>query len=331
LNDLSTRALSDAGRTLLAIVIAWLARLSSSRTGAVIVYHRVGGSNGGDPRREILAAVSGDVFERQVRHFRRHYRVVPAAELLEAVRSRHRWQRFPVAITFDDDLASHVRAALPALQQARVSATFFLGGTSLDGPRPFWWEDLQRAIDDRLIEPGSLPHVPDVELRAALDRSPKAIFRVAGAIERLEPTQRDEVATALRAAVGPHGGDDGLSAADVQTLVAAGCDVGFHTLRHDALPALPDAALEQALQDGREGLGDLVGTRLDLISYPYGKADERVADAARAAGFKRGFTTKRRSVTPDTDPLLIPRIPPAMSVGKTALRLARTVASSAPR
>lgn len=325
------RALSDAGRTLLAVVIAWLARLSSARTGAVIVYHRVGGSNGGDPSREILAAVSSGVFERQLRHLRRHYRVVRAAELLEAVRSRRRWQRFPVSITFDDDLASHIHAALPALQRAQVSATFFLGGTSLDGPRPFWWEDLQRAVDDRLVEPGSLPHVPEVELRAALERSPKAIFRVAGAIERLDPSQRDEVATALRAAVGQHAGDEGLRSADVQNLVAAGCDVGFHTLRHDALPALPDAVLDRALQDGRAGLAQLVGTRLDLISYPYGKADERVADAARAAGFTRGFTTNRSGVTPDTDPLLIPRIPPAMSVGKTALRLARTVASSAPR
>jgi peptidoglycan/xylan/chitin deacetylase (PgdA/CDA1 family) len=327
LDDLS--GVSDAARTLLALLLCWLARLSPSRAGLALVYHRVGGAGPGDPAREILAAVSGSVFEHQLRHLRHHYRVVPAGELLDAVRGRRRGQRFPLSITFDDDLASHAREALPALHRAGVTATFFLGGASLREPRPFWWEDLQRAVDDRLVAPDALPHVAATDLRAALERSPKAIFRVAATIERLEPAERDEVAAALRTTVGADGADEGLRAADVQALVAGGCDIGFHTLRHDKLPALTDAALADALRQGREELAAVLGRELDLISYPYGKANERVADAARAADYRLGFTTARRPVTADADPLLLPRIAPAMSVGKTALRLARAVASSA--
>ena len=115
---------------MLAVVVCALARLSSARAGVALVYHRVGGK-GGDARLEILAAVSGDSFRRQLRHLRRHYHVVPASELLDAVRSRRRGQRFPVAITFDDDLAGHARDALPELQREGLTATFFLGGTSL--------------------------------------------------------------------------------------------------------------------------------------------------------------------------------------------------------
>jgi peptidoglycan/xylan/chitin deacetylase (PgdA/CDA1 family) len=326
LHDLS--GVTDAARTLLALLLCWFARLSSSRTGVALVYHRVGAADRGDPAREILAAVSRGVFERQLRHLRRHYRAVPARELPDAVRARRRGQRFPVSITFDDDLASHVREALPLLQGAGLTATFFLGGTSLQEPKPFWWEDLQRAVDDRLVTPDALPHVAEADLRAALERSPKAIFRVAATIEGLEPARRDEVAAALRATVGSNGAEEGLRAVDVQALVAAGCDVGFHTLHHDQLPALSDAALADALREGRERLAAVVGSELDAISYPYGKADRRVADAARAAGYTLGFTTKRRAVTPEADPLLTPRIAPAMSVGKTVLRVARTVASS---
>jgi peptidoglycan/xylan/chitin deacetylase (PgdA/CDA1 family) len=117
----------------------------------------------------------------------------------------------------------------------------------------------------------------------------------------------------------------------VAALVADGFEIGFHTLRHDALPALADDALDAALRDGRDELATAAGTALDVISYPYGKADQRVAAAARAAGFRRGFITGRCAVTGETDPLLIPRLPPAMSVGKTALRVARAVASSRPR
>jgi peptidoglycan/xylan/chitin deacetylase (PgdA/CDA1 family) len=316
----------SALQTLLALLTCWLARWSSSRAGAVLVYHRIGGDHSGAPGPQILAPVSPDVFERTLRHLRRHYRVVPAAELPDAVRSRRRGGRFPVAITFDDDLASHLREAAPALRRAGVKATFFLGGTSLDGPHRFWWEDLQQAIDERLVD--TLPHVAETDLRAALERQPKAIFRVAATIEGLEPRRRDEVATALRASVGSRAAEDGLRWEGVRALAGSGLDIGFHTRRHDALPALSDDELDRALHDGRARLAEVAGAPLAIISYPHGKADERVAAAARRAGFTLGFVTGRSPVTATTDPLLIPRIPPAPSPGKTALRLARALFSA---
>jgi len=296
------------------------ARRSRARVGVAVVYHRIG-VDGGDAKREILAAVAARSFARLLHYFRRHYRVVSAGDLLDAVRRRERGEPFPLAITFDDDLASHVTEALPALREAGVTATFFVSGT----PRRFWWQDLQEAVDGQLVD--SLPHVADADLRAAVAREEKAIFRVAAAIEALPREQRDETAAALRAAtVTPP--DDGLDADGIRTLVDAGFEVGFHTLRHEALPALEDGDLTAALRDGRDELADLTGMRVDAISYPHGKGDERVADAARAAGYAFGFTTSRTTVTADTDPLLLPRIPPALSAGKTALRVAQAVATS---
>lgn len=303
-------------------------RRSEAQAGVALVYHRVGGDRSGDASREILPALSARAFERQLRHLRRHYRLVPAAELVAAVRRRRRGERFPVCITFDDDLAGHLRDALPVLQRAGVTATFFLGGVSLDGPHAFWWQDLQRVVDNQLVD--AVPHLEGSELRPALAREPKAIFRVAAAMEALAGPQRAETAAALRVAAGPPL-DDGLRAGDIRRLVEAGCDVGFHTLRHEPLPQLDDGALEGALEEGRADLEAVVGRRLALISYPHGKADERVARAARAAGYEVGFTTGRNAVTAETDPLLVPRIPPALASGKTALRVARVVASSISR
>ena len=285
----------------------------------MIVYHRVGGPASGDEDVEILPAVSAAEFERQLRHLRRHYRVVRAAEILEAARTRRRWQRYPVAITFDDDLAEHVSAALPALRRAGVTATFFLTGASLDEPHAFWWEDLQPTIDRRLVTPDRVPHV---DVGPALERSPRAILDLAGEIVRLTPEQRTEVAAALRAAVGPPK-EGGLRARDVRALAEAGCTVGFHTLRHDALPTLPDAELARALREGREALEAAAGEPVEVIGYPHGKADGRVAAAARSAGFTLGFTTARGAVSADTDPLRIPRTVADLSARSLALRLAR--------
>jgi peptidoglycan/xylan/chitin deacetylase (PgdA/CDA1 family) len=320
LTHLLARALSDTGRTLLATLVGWFARLSASRSGVVIVYHRVGGVVSGDEEVEILPAVSSGVFERQLRHVRRRYRVVPLAEILDAARTRRRGRRFPVAITFDDDLREHVEAALPALRRVTATATFFLTGAMLDEPRSFWWEDLQRAIDGRLVTPERLPHV---DATAALDRSPRGILDLAADIVRLAPQQRCDVVAALRDAVGPAPGDSGLRARDVRALTEAGCTVGFHTLRHDVLPALPDPELARALDEGREALEAAAGSPIDLIAYPHGKADDRVAAAARRAGFAFGFTTARGAVNAQTDPLRIPRTVADLSASSLALRLAR--------
>src|SRR4051794_18730956 len=222
----------DAARTLRGLILARLARLSSRRAGVALVYHRVGGA-GGSEDFEILAAVSGADFERQLRHLAGSYRVVDAADLLEAVRSRRRGERFPVAITFDDDLASHVRCALPALKASGLTATFFLGG---GGHRHYWWVDLQCGVDRGLLGAQGPPPVPAAAVRSAAAREPRAILDLAGAIVRLEPAQRREVAAALRGAVGDEQDDEGLGRQAAVALSAAGCTIGFPPRAHEPLP-----------------------------------------------------------------------------------------------
>jgi peptidoglycan/xylan/chitin deacetylase (PgdA/CDA1 family) len=321
-------ATREAVRFALAGVLRGRARRSAASAGAVLVYHRIGPA-AATPDVEVDPGVLPEGFAGQLEHLRRHYRIVPASGILDATRARRRGHPFPVAITFDDDLSSHVYEARPALRRAGVPATFFLCGASLWEAHTFWWEDLQRAIDGRLVQPNALPHVPDTDLAAALERVPFAIRRVASAIERLEPARRAEVAAALSAAAGPAPAYSGIRASGVRAFVEAGCEVGFHTLRHDALPGLTDAELAEALREGRDHLAAAAGRPLKLVAYPHGKGDQRVAEAARTAGFELGFTTAERMVDPDTDPYLVPRIAPAPSPGGLALQLARAFANRA--
>ena len=112
--------MGDGLRAILALLLAWRRRLSVERVGAAIVYHEVGGRG-----------LDADVFRAQVRHVARRYRPVQASDLLDAVRSRRRFGRVPVAITFDDDLPSHEEVAAPILREAGATATFFLGSRDL--------------------------------------------------------------------------------------------------------------------------------------------------------------------------------------------------------
>jgi peptidoglycan/xylan/chitin deacetylase (PgdA/CDA1 family) len=274
-------------------------RLSARRAGLVLVYHKLG-EPPGDPKRELVPALSPQLFEAQVRHLGRLYRVVPARDLHGAAAIRRRGQRFPVAITFDDDLQSHARHALPVLRAAGLSATFFLSGASLERPHRFWWERLQAAVD--------AGRDLGVLAEAGISAGGTGIHGWGDAIEQASVAERVRAADALAELAGPDPQNAGMRAADVAELAAAGQEIGFHTLCHDPLPALDDTELNAALQDGREALERLAGRRLTAISYPHGKADARVAANARAAGYEWGFTGLPVAVTPARDPLLLPRV-----------------------
>jgi peptidoglycan/xylan/chitin deacetylase (PgdA/CDA1 family) len=274
-------------------------RLSARRAGLALVYHAVSARQP-DLEREIARAHDTSLFEAQLRYLSRRYRVVPARELLGAVRARRRGERYPVALTFDDDLPTHVQTTMPALRRTGAPATFFLCGASLVRPFAFWWERLQRALDGGL-DPSEI---------GGESLTPRAL---ALRIEEETPERRDEITERLVRLAGKDPPESGIRAADVRALVGAGFDIGFHTLRHDRLPPLGDVPLADALNKGRAELETVAGCRLTMIAYPHGRADERVAQAARAAGFRLGFTGSGDAVTASADPLLLSRIEPAVT------------------
>jgi peptidoglycan/xylan/chitin deacetylase (PgdA/CDA1 family) len=288
------------GTAIAAAAVLFL-RLTRRRVGIALVYHSLG-VRPGDPASDVTAPHEAALVERQLRHLTACYRVVDAAQIVTAAGRRRRGERFPVAVTFDDDLRSHAQLALPILERAGLRATFFLCGASLEKPFEFWWERFQRANDAGLAGPSG-------DARERFE-----------ALKRMSPAERDAELEGL--APGPPPLDAGMRTPDVRALAAAGMAIGFHTRRHDLLTALDDDELAEAMRDGREELAALAGPELETIAYPHGAHDERVRAAARNAGFRLGFSAAGNPVRPDSDPLSVPRIVPTYrSTGHFALQL----------
>jgi peptidoglycan/xylan/chitin deacetylase (PgdA/CDA1 family) len=296
-------------------------RRSSRRVGLALVYHKLGDSQE-DREGHLVAALGAELFEGQMRHLKAHYRPVPASGLLDAVRERRRGESIPVAVTFDDDLHSHVRIAMPILRRLDVPATFFVCGASLDGPHAFWWERLQRAYDR-----GGAETIREL-LPASIGRgaSTPTIREAARAIEALPTAEKEEISDLILDQIGGDPPDAGLREVDLRSLVESGFEIGFHTRRHPVLPNLTDGELLGALTDGRERIESIVRGPVRVISYPHGKADQRVAQTARSAGYVLGFTTEVRAFREGDDPLLIGRpYPDYGGVKRFTLELARTM------
>jgi peptidoglycan/xylan/chitin deacetylase (PgdA/CDA1 family) len=281
------------------------ARRSTRQAGVALVYHRVGDPPG-NPQYELVPCLGSRLFEEQLHHLRETYHVVPPSRLLDAALDRRPGDPFPVAITFDDDLDSHVDVAAPALLRTGLPAAFFLCGAAVGATYGFWWEDFQALVDRPDSQPLQLHSLPELDLAPAVRRVPYAIHQAAERIERLAPERRDAVAAELRMRVARR--PRALTASDIGTLASAGFEIGFHTRRHYLLTTLDDAALSTAMTEGREGVEAVVRQRLGILAYPHGKADVRVAEAARSAGYKFAFTASHACVAPATDPLMIGRI-----------------------
>jgi peptidoglycan/xylan/chitin deacetylase (PgdA/CDA1 family) len=309
-------------KRLTAGVLGTLLRLSGRRAGVALLYHGIADRPADTV--DLLPPIAPALFEQQVRHLARVYYVVPASELPAAVARRRRGQRFPVAITFDDEHHNHLPVAAPALARHGLPATFFLTGSALEEPRLFWWERVQAVYDRGAMDDELLEAMPAPVAAAARSGSIRA---VGDAITALSPDEREGVAHALARRLGPDPEPAGMRAADIRALAAEGHEVGFHTLRHDYLPNLDDDQLAAAMIDGRETLAHLAGVAVNVLAYPSGGVDDRVAEAVRTAGYRYAYTTRPEAVRPDSDPRWLGRLtPPPDNVAQLELTIARTLA-----
>lgn len=278
-----------------------------------LVYHRIA-PQAGDPSSELVPAIATGEFRRQLEWVRRRYAPTTAGDLLEAARKRAPGAPVPLAVTFDDDLETHHAHARPVLAEHRVPATFFLCGRTLDGPSPFWWEDLEAAFHRGALAGGPLPHLAGVPH--------DDLFALDAAIGDLSPGRRSEIAVALRARAG-EAPQPGLQAAHVRALADAGHEIGFHTREHPRLPTLDDGGLRVTLRDGRDDLERAAGRPVLRFAYPDGAYDDRSVDAVREAGYATAFTTSGFGWDPTVDPLTVGRVEPrSPSLGVFALKLA---------
>lgn len=83
-----------------------------------------------------------------------------------------------------------------------------------------------------------------------------------------------------------------MDAGQIRELQGQGFRFESHTRSHADLPTLDDDALRAELAGSRADLEDLLGRPVDYLAYPFGRYDERVLKAAKAAGYAAAFSTQ---------------------------------------
>jgi peptidoglycan/xylan/chitin deacetylase (PgdA/CDA1 family) len=99
-----------------------------------------------------------------------------------------------------------------------------------------------------------------------------------------------------------------LSWRDVEALRAARWQFGSHGVHHVDLVRADAATAERELSASKSVLEQRLGTECDMFAYPWGRHDGSLRNRARAAGYRYAFAAGHRALTPERNPLALPRI-----------------------
>jgi peptidoglycan/xylan/chitin deacetylase (PgdA/CDA1 family) len=80
--------------------------------------------------------------------------------------------------------------------------------------------------------------------------------------------------------------------------LAAGMEVGAHSMTHPDLRTLSDARLADEVAGAKARLEDRLGAAVTSFAYPFNLLDDRVAGAVAAAGYRAGCAGTERSGSP---------------------------------
>ncbi len=83
----------------------------------------------------------------------------------------------------------------------------------------------------------------------------------------------------------------------LRSMASGPWEIASHSLRHVDHTELASDRCQQELIESRERLSALSGKPVRDLAYPYGRQNERVRSAARAAGYRMAFTAGRTGLT----------------------------------
>jgi len=98
-----------------------------------------------------------------------------------------------------------------------------------------------------------------------------------------------------------------MGAGQVREWLAAGHDIGSHTLDHPFLTKLSAAAAREQIVSSKKKLEDLFGMAIEHFCYPYGDWNYAVRDLVVAAGYRTACTTDAGVNLPADSPFELKR------------------------
>jgi len=225
--------------------------------------------------------------------FLQHFACGPLCEIAERHSNGERFDRPPLAITFDDGQLDNFLHARPVLERRGARASFFVPIEAIDTGKLLWHDRMAYALAAWLraapvVASKSLGLSPGLEpeeaTRRVLERakSMPAERRLAW-VGEIEQRWGERAIPAW---------DGMMSWEQLRELAGAGHEVGSHSMTHPILPLCSDEELVREIEGSRDALTQRMSTPPETFCYPNGDHDARSVERVHRAGYRWGVTTR---------------------------------------
>jgi peptidoglycan/xylan/chitin deacetylase (PgdA/CDA1 family) len=266
-------------------------------------------------------------FRRQLRLLRSRYNVVSPSQVRLWCNGKGSLPRRAVLVTCDDGLANVVTDMLPILQDEGLTCLFFVTSRSLaEEPSMLWYEELYLTLVEvpaGAFE-GTFCGVPvNTYLDSSLRRRTSCWYGMVETLSKCDAKARLGFARAIperfrfpedwslqrfkQAAARFRL----LTLSEIKRLLAAGMEIGSHTITHPKLSQLPAESSWREVVESRSELEKALGVPVWSIAYPFGGTDSvssRELQMAERAGYDCAFINFVGAFRTDTFRFGIPRV-----------------------
>ncbi|HST03229.1 MAG TPA: polysaccharide deacetylase family protein [Chloroflexia bacterium] len=282
----------------------------------ILAYHRIDTPANPDNLNlsPTLIDATPEAFEAQMKWLSEEYNVIPAWDLVGALRDGQPLPPRAVMITFDDGYNCYKDTALPILRRYGLPSTLFVPTAYAEDPHtPFWWDTLHKILAQTTIETIEVPGVGVVPLRTRVERD----AAYSELVQVVEHTRADRVPQLVGSLIEVCGVEPAaekhiIGWQEIEELAQDG-DVAFapHTRHHPILAQSDTEYIQSEIQGSWEDLQKHVQNPVPILAYPNGQpyaVNRASREAAQRAGLVAGVTMMGGANTiSKADPFLLHR------------------------
>lgn len=266
-----------------------------------------------------LVSASAEQFDEQLRMIRRRFQPLSFAEVLDHFDRRRRLPPRAILLSFDDGYDDNYRVAFPLLRAQGLSAMFFVSTDHIEHGRPYAYDWLVHMV---CVTQADTLQAPELGVDTTVPRDLHARRRLAADLldrmKWLDDAIQHEVIVRLERewnlprAQG-HADCRPMSWEQLREMHAGGMEIGSHGVGHRMLAKLPQEEMVAEVHGSKATLERELGAPVTVLSYPVGGInayDDRVIDAARAAGYRLACTyVAGTNPQPIASPYTLRRLP----------------------
>lgn len=244
--------------------------------------------------------IPAEKFKKQIEYLKKHYAILPLAEIAKRIKTKKRLPDNTIAVTFDDGYADIYANAFDFMREKNVSSTVFLISSLVDSSDIPWFDKVELAFDafdsDSFEKVKDSQKALDFEIITREDKIKSSVF-IKEKMKSLEDEKRRIFQKALLESLNfQESGYDmefyaHLGIEQIEDMKNANFEFGSHSASHPILTRIKEEELEKEVKGSKERLEEIVTKGVSSFSYPNGDYDERVRRAVERSGYLCAVTT----------------------------------------